>query len=105
MADICADTERFSGSWAKVHNAACDRPGRKEKPIVMACHALRLYAERHREAYGIAVCEDGVIGPAWLAMVRGVRVLLNGETGSLDCGTIDAYLCDLAAENGHEGEQ
>jgi hypothetical protein len=98
------------GDWGLRHNAAVDRPQtRHELAIVTLCKAAEAYALAHREKFSEGsevslVAEDGVLGPAWLDIVHGIRALLNGETGSrLDCGTLDRFLCDLLAEHGAEG--
>lgn len=110
-ASIRASVTPISEGWARRHNAALDNPyGAHELAIVTLCKAAEAYALAHRERFSDGsevslVAEDGVLGPAWLDIVHGIRALLNGETGTrLDCGTLDRFLCDLLAEHGAEGE-
>jgi hypothetical protein len=62
--------------------------------------ALDEYACAHKRRYGSPIGEDGVLGDAWIAAVRALAELLNGETGSIDCGTFDRHLRDLASAHG-----
>ena len=62
--------------------------------------ALGMYADSHYARYESRIGEDGFLGPAWLAMLKACRVLLNGETGGLDCGTVDGLLCAMALNEG-----
>jgi hypothetical protein len=41
-----------------------------------------------------------VIGDAWEEIGRAILVLLNGETGRLDCGTLDAFIRDTLESEG-----
>lgn len=63
------------------------------------------YATAHRDMYDSPIGDDGVLGPAWLDALKGLRTLLNGETGDLDCGDFDARIVALASENGFDGEE
>lgn len=64
--------------------------------------ALGMYADSHAARYQshLGIDRDGVLGPAWLNMLKACRVLLNGETGGLDCGTVDGLLCAMALNEG-----
>lgn len=105
---ILAKFERASdiltGAWVDRHRAAVRNPTARERPIVNAFRALVDYAAEHERRYGSPLGHDSVLGPAWLDMARGLRTLLNGETGRLDCGTIDGALVDLAKAAGFEEE-
>jgi hypothetical protein len=62
-----------------------------------------LYADAHRERYGSGIGDDGVLGPEWAKMGEAIRGLLNGDIGSLDAGTLDAFIGEtLRAEGFHE---
>jgi hypothetical protein len=62
--------------------------------------ALWDYAEAHKRTYGSPIGDDGVLGDDWIAAVRALAGLLNGETGQIDCGAFDRKLRDLAELNG-----
>jgi hypothetical protein len=72
------------------------------RPIVLMFEALECYAELHFERYESSITKDFVLGPAWEDQLRGLRTLLDGETGGLDCGTFDAAICKLASREGVE---
>lgn len=59
---------------------------------------LEMYAQHHAALYEHTILEDYVLGPAFENMVRGARVLLNGETGTQDCAALDARLLALLPE-------
>jgi hypothetical protein len=86
-----------------------DRIVRREtlfgRQIVRMFDALRLYADCHRECYESPIGEDYVIGEHWKQMASGLLGLLNGETGTLDCGTWDRNIRRLAKENGFTAEE
>jgi len=65
---------------------------------------LALYADAHAKEYESSLGDDYVLGPEWAAMVRGLIGLLNGETGRLDCGTLDAVLRGMLNREGLEEE-
>lgn len=102
--------------WAIRHNNAWDLQRsmvsvervkdewRAEQAVAAACHALKVYANSHKLRFDSKLADDYVLGPAWLAMLQGVRTLLDGETGRLDCGTVDGYLVKLAEDNGFKQE-
>lgn len=63
---------------------------------------VQAYNMAHRRVNG-PVGDDGVIGDcAILPIIHGLRQLLNGETGSMDCSAMDAMLVKLALECGFE---
>jgi hypothetical protein len=72
--------------------------------IVRMLAALAAYADCHETKYEASIGTDGVIGDAWLDSLRGVRALLNGETGGLDCGVVDATILAMAKAAGFEEE-
>lgn len=73
--------------------------------IVRIFDSLRHYANCHREAYESPIGEDYVMGEYWLNMASGLLGLLNGETGTLDCGEWDRAIRRLVLENGFTAEQ
>jgi hypothetical protein len=99
-----------SYDWARRHVAAWHSPNATEGPIVHLVTAVASYADSYAERYGSLIGEDYVLGgggagDGWASILRGIRVLLNGETGRLDCGTVDSMLVRMAQAAGYgEGE-
>lgn len=89
---------RHVASWAN------PRPG-FESAIVSGYRALSEFATAHLEAYGSKIGEDYVLGEHWRDMARALLGMLNGESGRLDCGTIDSAIRELAAAHGVELDQ
>ena len=81
--------------WRQIHAQAWAMPlPGFERAIVSGCKALSEYRATHAARHCAPIGEDHFLGPVWLAWARAIRALLNGETGRLDCGTIDQFLCD-----------
>jgi hypothetical protein len=91
---------KTSVAYAIRHNLAVDRPRGFEVPIVRMLHFWEMYAAEHRSRWEAPIGEDYVLGPAWQRQGEAIRELLNGETGALDCGTLDAFILDTMRENG-----
>lgn len=83
---------RQSATWTVPHLRALLAPGSYgfERSVVMGCASIH-------EAVG-ALSLDGrytydyVLTPGVLSMIEGVRTLLDGQCGRLDCGTVSAWL-------------
>lgn len=73
--------------WVERHVAATITPNRVEAPYVEALTALHTFAARYSD--------DGVLDEGVLLVAAGLRVLLGGDTGRLDCGTLDGGLVDV----------
>lgn len=76
-----------------------------ESAVMELLRALAEYADAHRDRYESEVGEDGVLGDHFEEIARGLLGLLNGETGRLDCGTLDGAirkLCKAAKVEGIE---
>jgi hypothetical protein len=88
------------------HYQALQRPRGFESAIALMRESLLLYGCEYEARYGedSRLGQDGVIGEAWLDMARGYLALLNGETGRLDCGTLDGELRRWAERFGFEEE-
>lgn len=69
-------------------------------PVVRMIEALALYADKHAERFESPIGNDYVLGVAWANIARGVRDLLNGEMGNLDCGTLDGMLVGMMEAQG-----
>lgn len=119
MTDGYAPKKHTKEQWAINHDNAWRRGGahvaslqggnwtdesRSEQAISSACHALKTYADAHKSRFDTHLADDYVLGPAWLQWLKGVRTLLNGITGRLDCGTVDGFLLNLAQEHGFREE-
>lgn len=58
------------------------------------------YADAHVERYEETLANDGVLGPAWLALGHSLIELLCGETGRFDCGSLNRNIRAKMAEAG-----
>lgn len=86
--------------WKKRHLDALEWPQGLEVPISGMLSFWLDYAERHQAQYESTIGEDGALGVEWAQIGRGILGLLNGETGRLDCGTLDTIIRDNLAEMG-----
>lgn len=91
--------------WGKRHVLAWRAPGSLEEPIVSLFEALANYADRHFVRYESPIGHDRVLGVGWLMIAKAIRIMLNGDLGRLDAGTLDALLFDLTAAAGFEREE
>jgi hypothetical protein len=64
-----------------------------------------VYADAHAERFESSIGDDYVLGPIWERMGRTIGELLNGETGRLDCGTIDGMIRDVLERNGFKRDE
>ena len=91
--------------WKRRHREAMRDPHSGfELAIVEMYDALGEYADAHRNTCDSPIGDDGVLGEEWKQIALGVIGLLNGETGRLDCGTLDRQIREMAAANGVELE-
>ena len=67
--------------------------------------SLRSFAECHHAQYGSPISEDYVLREYWLDILRGLRGMLNSDTGNLDCGQFDSLCCELARNNGFDDSE
>ncbi len=92
-----------TGGWQDRHRSAIFNPTLLvEKPIVDALRSWIDYALSHRQNYKTSIGDDGVLGEYWLQIGLGVRGLLNGDCGRLDCGTLDEIIVDNLNTAGFE---
>jgi hypothetical protein len=83
------------------HHAAMRLPRAGfEAAIVGMLNAWLEYEITQTTRYQSEIGADYVLGPAWEAMGHAIRGLLNGETGRLDCGTIDGIICNRLRAQG-----
>lgn len=95
-----------SDAWARCHTNAMtfnvDGPG----PIIASMvKAWAKYADFHQDRYLSEIGDDGFIGTHWADMGKAILGLLNGETGGLDCGTLDGIIRKIATEHGVNGDE
>lgn len=89
-----------SGGWKERHERAVRLPSTTEAPIVGLLRAWSNYALEHKRRYDSSIGDDGVLGPEWQKIGEGIRGLLNGNTGRLDCGTLDSIIADTLTAEG-----
>lgn len=87
------------GGWQDRHDSAVANPKPDERPMVEMISAWAQYAIQHQRRFESTIGEDYVLGPNWQAIGEGLLGLLNGETGRLDCGTLDGFIRDTMKTN------
>lgn len=92
----------MSSQYGARHNEAIDWPKGFEAAIVKSLHFWEMYATEHQKRWESPIGEDYVLGVYWKDMGLALRGLLNGETGRLDCGTLDGFILETMRENGVE---
>jgi hypothetical protein len=97
----------FEGNkWGQRHYAAAFAPNRETgECVITLIHAAAHYADQHQARYESKIGDDGVLGPHWESIVRGIMGLLNGDCGRLDCGTLDKLLRDMLEAEGFDRDQ
>ena len=102
MATILANRQYPNeNGWADRHDEAIKLSQLQfEQPVVAMLKGWEKYAKDHKARYESNIGDDGVLGDPWKEIGLGIRTLLNGETGRLDCGTLDAFILDTLNENG-----
>jgi hypothetical protein len=76
-----------------------------ETAILDQLSGLARYAGTHVRQYGSPIADDGVLGPAFRSSLANLRAMLNGETGRLDCCTLDHAIITLYQAAGFEGDE
>lgn len=94
-----APTRKADGPWILRHAAACRLPKGTEL-IVRLIHAWGLYAAAHYREHGRLIGEDAVLGASWKRMGHELLVLLNGDLGRLDGGSLDHGIREFAKQHG-----
>lgn len=80
------------GNWQQRHLSALFTPRENEAGIVGMVKMWLHYADMRKLRFESGIGEDYVLGTEWDAIGRGLLGLLNGETGRLDCGTLDGCI-------------
>jgi hypothetical protein len=103
------ENDPASRHWARQHDKAWAVPMHdQEGAIVRLVTALADYADDYAARFESPIGHDAVLGGGkghgmgWLEILKGTRGLLNGETGRLDCGTVDSMLVRMAQAAGYE---
>jgi hypothetical protein len=91
-------------NWGARHCAAWREPQPNEEGVVNLLKAAAVYADNHRKRFESGVGEDGFLGQHWVGIVKAVRVLLNGDCGRLDCGTLDKLILEMLEIEGSKDE-
>jgi hypothetical protein len=93
-------SKEFRGNrWGLRHAEAMTSPARGfEASLVTMLRAWAEYADAHVARYESPI--DAVLGQSWQEIGEALIGLLNGETGRLDCGTLDGLIRDIAAAEG-----
>lgn len=76
------------------------KPGAFEAAVSLSVKALALYADAHAARFGSPIGSDYVLGPLFAGWLSSLLGLLNGETGRLDCGTLDGLLREIGRRAG-----
>ena len=97
-----SDTPNLNGWQTRHMQAVRCTP---QHPIIVTVDAWCEYASAHARRFESPIGEDYVLGPAWARWGFAIRELLNGETGNLDCGTLDTILCRNLEEQGFDPDQ
>lgn len=96
-----------TGRWQDKHDEAVNHRAvfqnkhyELETPIVDMIRGWSEYARDHKARYEDVIGADCVLGDYWESIGDGLRGLLNGVTGRLDCGTLDGFILNTMKENG-----
>ena len=93
---FAVDKGTLQTGWDRRHNAAMISPKGVEVGIVAMLNGLEAYIEDYEQRFEGSIFHDSVLGADGIVQIaKGIRVLLNGELGRLDAGTIDTRLCEV----------
>ncbi len=96
-----------TGGWKGRHSRAIERALRNVNgtagvyagdSLAQAINAWCEYASAHLRRHESPIGADYILGDAWKYWGLQLRILLNGETGDLDCGTLDTIIHDNLKE-------
>jgi len=93
-----------SDAWVARHNRAVQYPRGVEEGIVNSVAGWMSYAEIHKARYEQGIGEDYFLGHEWEKIGMSLLVLLNGDLGRLDGGTLDAAIRNALRAEGFDGE-
>ncbi len=90
-------------AWKQRHREAWMAPrAGHESALVRMISGWQQYAKAHHARYESDIGDDLVIGPHWKDIGVALRGLLNGESGRLDCGTLDGLIIDAIKAAGFD---
>lgn len=79
------------------------------KPFALALKQMLTgwanYAVVHQLRYKEPIGHDTALGPEWIAIGKALKGSLDGDTGGLDCGSIDQNILECMTENGVDLEK
>lgn len=95
------------GGWQERHNAAIARAETTERnahstAFLKMFDGWVAYGETHKVEFGRLIGDDHFLGPVWLEIGKNLAQLLNGDTGQLDSGTLDAAIRNYATQQGFD---
>lgn len=100
-----SDKTFHGNGWGKRHVEAWSHPtAEHERAVRDLVAGWARYADSHCERIGSPVTECGVLGRAWVNLGRQLLVLLNGELGRFDAGTLDGLIRAIATDHGASSE-
>jgi len=88
--------------WQMLHLMALNQPKGFESGIVLILRGLKDYIDTYQMNYGSLVHNDGVLGDGVADIAKGIRTLLNGDVGRLDCNSLDKELVEILVKCGEE---
>ncbi len=98
-----------SSRWQERHFEACIHPRPRERPILTLIRAFAEMADAYLlpdyEQGDRRLGEDGYFHEHAADLIRAMRAYLNFDVGSLDCGTLDRLITQLAEMAGVEVDQ
>ena len=102
LEEVC-NTSPEQTRYAAGHAAACGMPREYwERPIVSMIQGVASYVGQVADN-GYEVASDYVLGVGVGHLLHGIKILLDGDTGRLDCGTLLSALDDIARIAGWDG--
>src|SRR5690349_16136152 len=95
--DTLRDHKLPPGSVEKLeHNRAMSA----QPAILRMLIGAGAYADDYRKRFESKLGDDGVLGPAWEDIMRGIKVLLDGELHGLSAGLMNTCVCRMLTEEG-----
>lgn len=96
---------RQDNAWVKRHVAAWNTPEGFESALKGMIVGFDEYGHSMRSKLGTPPGEDMFLGPAFKQIAEAVLILLNGDLGRFDGGTLDSLVRAICTENGVELDQ